>query len=729
VCGVLDNILHLSPLWLLGIAVLPVFLEDAIFIGFLVPGETAVVLAGAGASLVFYYTGLPRGGGIADRWDGVGPRSSRATAPRQFPLRPYSKPQFRQTVEATLLSEGGGRRGSTLPARHCGIRPASVCATRPIRHKGPGVERRTKVNPVSRFGTATRANTTDGWAGGHAERGGSMTRRSGRLLVALVFLASVSGLAQGIQASSPAAPGAPQVALRIDPRLILEAAEVWELIAGPENRIWPGWNASDTPILFYLPGEQDVLINHPRPPAGFVPYDGPVRFPGGRILVRSGASTIQSDGQNTSIEIEGVPTLVVADPLSNLRQRMRFLLEESRPSAEKAQGLSFSELSTDPYDQLAFIVHEAFHVYQRRAAPAKGANEMLLLHYPVLSAENNVGFAQEGDALAAVLRSQSPSALRAAVVRWLAVRRQRRSTLPAEAVEYEDGVEFSEGLAKYAEYRLFEALEGRKPRPEMWWAQGFRGYGDLTAQRADLVDRMVRQMRGTVLVNNDPYGTAPVRMRLYYSGMAIGVVLDRLSAKWKDRILRPEVSLTALVEDAVGAGGDELRRALEDVRRDPDYDALVAEKKRLNQEGRARIDAMVAQIERGSGTGVVVDYAALSSPRVALAFTPFGITAVDENRTIFTQVPIRARFDDGSEVVQTQPMPLLQDKKRRVILFRLARELSPEEVARATSSENASSEEARAVKIELPGFTATSSSAVVQWDGKDLRIILRQPSH
>jgi hypothetical protein len=56
VCGVLDNILHLSPLWLLGTAVLPVFLEDAIFIGFLVPGVTAAVLAGVGASLVFNYS-------------------------------------------------------------------------------------------------------------------------------------------------------------------------------------------------------------------------------------------------------------------------------------------------------------------------------------------------------------------------------------------------------------------------------------------------------------------------------------------------------------------------------------------------------------------------------------------------------------------------------------------------------------------------------------------------
>src|SRR3970282_2314997 len=95
------------------------------------------------------------------------------------------------------------------------------------------------------------------------------------------------------------------VNLRIDPLLIAEAAEVWTLIATPENRIWPGWNASDTPLLFYLPGDQNVLINRPRPPAGFAPYTGAVRFPGGRILVRDGATIIAWDGQNTSRDVAG----------------------------------------------------------------------------------------------------------------------------------------------------------------------------------------------------------------------------------------------------------------------------------------------------------------------------------------------------------------------------------------------------------------------------------------
>ncbi|MCW2787409.1 MAG: hypothetical protein JWP74_3926 [Marmoricola sp.] len=49
--GLLDRILNLDPAWILGVAGLLVFAEDAIFIGFLVPGETAAVLAGVGSSL------------------------------------------------------------------------------------------------------------------------------------------------------------------------------------------------------------------------------------------------------------------------------------------------------------------------------------------------------------------------------------------------------------------------------------------------------------------------------------------------------------------------------------------------------------------------------------------------------------------------------------------------------------------------------------------------------
>jgi membrane-associated protein len=49
VSGLLDHLLNLDPVWLLSIAALLVFLEDAIFIGFVIPGETAAVLSGVGS--------------------------------------------------------------------------------------------------------------------------------------------------------------------------------------------------------------------------------------------------------------------------------------------------------------------------------------------------------------------------------------------------------------------------------------------------------------------------------------------------------------------------------------------------------------------------------------------------------------------------------------------------------------------------------------------------------
>ena len=51
VTSLLDGILGLDPLLILAVTGLLVFAEDAVFVGFVVPGETAAVLAGVGAGL------------------------------------------------------------------------------------------------------------------------------------------------------------------------------------------------------------------------------------------------------------------------------------------------------------------------------------------------------------------------------------------------------------------------------------------------------------------------------------------------------------------------------------------------------------------------------------------------------------------------------------------------------------------------------------------------------
>jgi membrane-associated protein len=51
VSHLLDGILGLDPFLILAVTGLLVFAEDAIFVGFVIPGETAAVLAGVGAGL------------------------------------------------------------------------------------------------------------------------------------------------------------------------------------------------------------------------------------------------------------------------------------------------------------------------------------------------------------------------------------------------------------------------------------------------------------------------------------------------------------------------------------------------------------------------------------------------------------------------------------------------------------------------------------------------------
>jgi hypothetical protein len=509
--------------------------------------------------------------------------------------------------------------------------------------------------------------------------------------------------------------GAPRAAtvgstdgLGVSPLLFDAAAEVWGVIARPDNPIWPGWNASDTPILLYLPDRQDLLIGHPHPPRGFVPYRGPLRFPGDApIWVRNDSTLISLDGQNTSRDVAGV----------------RALLEDPRPGIEKSRALKFEDIAVDPYDQLGLIVHEAFHVFQDRQAPQRKVNEGLVASYPVLSVDNNVDMGLEASALAAALAARDGAGFRAAAIRWLAVRDHRRALLKTRFCDYEDAVEFSEGMAKYTEYRLLEALEGRTPGPGIERAQGFEGYRDLAPRRQALLDQMKRHLRGEVSVNNAPYGVAPLRMRLYYSGMAIGAMLDRLSPTWKHDLFATDSSLTALVRISLHPTSDELSRAWKQALADTAYATLRAAKRRLAEDGRLDAERRVAAIEHGSGTGVEIDYSRLGSHQIGMRITPFGITAVDSVRTIFDQVPVGAMFPDGSQLQEALVLPLLRDNRRATMACRLEQTVSREDVERQLGPRRPTAGPGP-VKLELPGLTLDLKRASLDWHEGTLRAVL-----
>ena len=507
--------------------------------------------------------------------------------------------------------------------------------------------------------------------------------------------------------------------LEIDPLLLAQVVEVYDVVSsdgrdGFENPVWPGWDARDTPILLYLPDVQDALLNHPRPPAGFVPVETN-RLPDGWTLhLRNGQTTFSLDGQNTSTDVGGIETLVVADPISNLRPNLAQLLRGAGSGQQREADLTVGLLATDPYDQLAFVVHEAFHVHQFREAPNQAARETWLLGYPWLDAEGLAGFELEGRILERALRTSDPDEAYLAALEFLAVRLDRRSRLSADSIRYEDGTEFSEGLAKYTEWSLARALEGRRPGEPMRWARGFHGYDDLAFWRRELLETMRSNMDGEVAVNGDPYGAGGLRFRLYYSGMAIGALLDALQAEgWHERIFEPGVTLTGLVEEMLYPSKDDLAEALIDAREAHGWEKVLEGKRAFEAKGRAdglRRANGILESERL----LVIDYGALADAAVAWSFTPFGVTRLEDGRTIYDVIPVSAQIGSTVALRQTAAAPALHDERERTISFALSGAVDAGELPR----------ELTGATLELPGASITGARGELAVTERGIRITL-----
>ena len=511
-------------------------------------------------------------------------------------------------------------------------------------------------------------------------------------------------------------------AIEIDPLLLVEAQEIWSIIGQRDNPVWPGWDARSTPILIYFPGKQDLLVNHPKPPVGFMPYRGPITSPIGPICVRNGKTILEFDGQNTSIDVNGVTTLVVADTLSTRRQWVESLAGAITSDPAKADETVANQLFLDPYNTMTTFAHEAFHVYQDKLAPDKGANELALAKYPSLSVENNVGFALESDFLAAALAAKTDADVRREAIKWLSVRQARRAVIGTEASAYEDGTEFSEGTAHYVEYRTLQALEGRNPTHEMWLVQGFRGYRDLSSERAGLIRQMQRTMDGSQIVNNDLYGASPVRFRLYSSGMGAGALLDRLHFEWHDRILKSDASLTDLAREAIHATPQELDAALSSIRSTQRFASLVAEKTALANAGKAYIANELVNFEKAPAE-LVIDYSQLPNPKPNLAFTPFGILRIDDERTMFRLVPIRGSVGTAS-FSEDGPRPVMQDQKAQTLRIELTGALEEKQIADQLRVPSLAGTLFEAKELRLPGVTVKNVHGRATLDGRRLVIQL-----
>jgi hypothetical protein len=476
------------------------------------------------------------------------------------------------------------------------------------------------------------------------------------LPVILVFLYLVDARAQD------------SAELRIDPLLLLSLKECRNITANPSDRIFQGWDFRKTPVLFYRPNVQELLINYPHKPKGFSLYKGFNPLGDDTIYVRNDTTLVPYDDQNTSIDIEGVRVLVVADTYSTMRNRLNDIL--GRPKELANDWLKSWQFIPDPYFSLEVILHEAFHVYQDRMAPGKGANESVVAQYPLLDPENNALYVMEGNILRDALFSREPDTRLEKIKEFVAVRSYRQSRLDSSFVEYENLNEYSEGLAKYVEYKFLNKGENIEPTREMYYHQGFNGYrGILPDKFRNAIDNMVN----IVSVNDDrfgnKFGSGPFRFRLYDLGACQALLLDYTMPRWKEIIFQPSVYLTDLLKKSVSLNADELRRYLDLAKSEYKYDEAYRSKVEFEKEGKKKIDEKVASILRTGKTLVKVSYGEVAKKAMVARYTPFGVTQVGKQAAIYEMVPALIIFKKGIMLDFKQPVPVLVDQEKQQIIF------------------------------------------------------------
>src|SRR5258708_1215742 len=169
----------------------------------------------------------------------------------------------------------------------------------------------------------------------------------------------------------------------------------------------------------------------------------------------------------------------------------------------------------------ALGIHELFHAYQRKIAPNKQGNILMMLwgEYPEFSARNRVLLQMEAEALRDAIAAADPAQQLRLTAEFLGTRAERRKDLSPELTRYESGEESSEGLASYIEYKLIETA--------------FPGHADLLAKRLEPLSHV--------------YNLPSDRDRFYLLGMAEAILLDKVRSGWRQEYEASPLMLDGLL--------------------------------------------------------------------------------------------------------------------------------------------------------------------------------------
>jgi len=244
----------------------------------------------------------------------------------------------------------------------------------------------------------------------------------------------------------------------------------------------------------------------------------------------------------------------------------------------------------------ALLIHESFHVFERVRHPDWTANEVELFTYPSENAEALALRMLETAALRRALAAEDDHRAACWAHEAMAARAGRFAMLPPGSVAYERGIEIVEGLAEYVEHQAMRSPAGAA---------------------SPLSD----------------YPPDAVRQRGYAVGLALALLLDRLSPDWR-----------ASLERSDSTGMDGLLSAAVRGRAGGIPPCTFSPATRLGVEHRARRHIAAMQDSRAvrrreflaaEGWKVVVD--AEAAPLYPQAFDPLNVQKVSAGEILHTR--------------------------------------------------------------------------------------------
>lgn len=503
-----------------------------------------------------------------------------------------------------------------------------------------------------------------------------------------------------------------QSELKIDPMMLVSVKECRNITKILGAKLYPDWHFEQTPILFYRPGVQEILINFPHQPKGYQILKGSHLLGNETVYFRNGETIFAEDDQNTTTKIEGIEVLVVADTFSRMRNQLQFVAG-SPDQKFKDDWFKDWNFIPSPYDEMQMILHESFHVYQNTKAPNKNADEGAIARYPVLEPINNALYVLEGNIIKDALLTTDKNLRREKIKEFVAVRNFRQARLEKDLVEYENLNEFKEGLAKYVEYKFLQDGENINPINEMWYRNGFRGYkGELSK----LFEKVVQNMVKIIAVDDDrfgnKYGSGPLRFKLYDLGAAQALMLEDVMPTWKNTIFNDKIYLSDLLKQSLNLSTREQAKYLEKAKSEYNYDQALKNKLQFETEGKQKIQEKLDAILKTKGTLIKIHFGTVTN-EFAIGYTPFGVTNVGKNAAIYEMVPIGIRFRKGVGLQMKQAIPVLIDKETKTITF-------------AVSTDAAKFENGTKESIDVDEFTLKGAKSEIRRSGNVVEIELNQ---